>query len=208
MFLWKQQHWVLLLENLCMHTLRAERNTDTQAPATSGVGGPQNRAPTPTGLFNLPSISKGISCSVLCQESPRSWEHPFPQPCSPTAPRVPLQLQSCHYWVPDRPPAPTKLITSSGQSFQQRAENSIGLEKEKWELVGLQRLDGFVRLGAKSGFLLGMEERRSTFPTLILAPSGKAVMGLEENALLVKFAAASVKIPLGSLEACYRDLIQ
>lgn len=71
----------------------------------------------------------------------------------------------------------TALITSSRQSFQQRRENTPGLEKEQWELVGLQRSDGFVRLGTKSHFLLGQRELRCTIPTLILAPSGHAVTG-------------------------------
>lgn len=139
----------------------------------------------------------------------RAQNSHVPSPCRSSALLCPCSChQRCHYWVSDQPPAPTKVITSWGQSFQQRAENTIGLEKEKWELVGLQRLDGFVRLGTKSGFFLGKGERRGTFPALILAPSGKAVMGLEENALLlIEFCTASIEIPLPSLEECYRDLI-
>lgn len=189
--------------------LRVQKYTDTQASATFGAREPQNRAPTPKGLLTFPAPANTFTRLCHAKESPQRWDHLFPQPSA--GPQLSMCLCSCHqshhYWMSDQPPAPTKLITSSGQSFQQRAENTIGLEKEKWELVDLQRLDGFVRLGTKSGFLLGKEERRGTFPTFILAPSGKAVMGLEENALLNKFPTASVEIPLGSLEACYRDLI-
>lgn len=60
-------------------------------------------------------------------------------------------------------PCTTELITSSQQSFQQRAENIIGLEKEKWEQVGLQRSDASVRLRTKAGILLGEREEDAHF---------------------------------------------
>lgn len=86
--------------------------------------------------------------------------------------------------------------------FSKKAENTIAWEKLKIELVGFQRLDGFVRLGTKFGFLLQKREWRGMFPTFILAPSGKAVTGLEEKVFLKVFSTASVEISPGSLELC------
>lgn len=165
---------------------------------------PQNRASTFVGLLNFPAPANAFTHLCEAQKSPPRGEQALPQP--PPHPQPSLRLcnsrESHQHCVCDRPPAPTELITSSGQSLQLRAENTTGLEKEKWELVGLQRWDGFVRLGAKSGFPLGKSEWRGTFPTLILAPSVKAEMCLEENAFLSGLPPASVEIPAGSLEVC------
>lgn len=193
--------WVLLVPPAALNIIARGHmhmcivHIDRQTEYTSGVMEPQNRSSTLIGLITSPAPANTFT--DLCELSKMRVCPPQPSPHPHF--HVPLQL-------PQESSSPKVWLASCAHKahylLQQRAGNTTGLEQEKWELIELQQLDGFVKLRTKSGFLLGKTEWSSTFPSLILAPSGKAVMGLEENASLSELSPLSIEIPAGSLEVC------
>lgn len=94
-FLFFQQHWILLLEDICTHILSVYRYIHTHnanAFATSGVSELQNRASAFIGLLTFPAPENAFTHLCDAKESSQRWEHVFPQLSTPTALHVPLQL--------------------------------------------------------------------------------------------------------------------